>query len=57
MVLGATSMLAMSSMKQMQERAKQQQNVGQGAKEMRLMFFPKEEQRYGGKPEERERAA
>ncbi len=40
-VLGVTSMPAMSPMKHVQKRTKKQQNVGQGAKQMRLMFFPK----------------
>jgi hypothetical protein len=40
---------SMSSMKHVQERTKKQQNVGQGAKQMRLMFFPKEKDCYSGK--------
>jgi hypothetical protein len=48
-ILGLTSMPAMSSMKHVQERTKKQQNVGQGAKQMRLMFFPKEKESDRGK--------
>jgi hypothetical protein len=49
-----TTMTSVPPMKQMEERTKKQQNVGQGAKQMRLMFFPKEKGRNGSKSEKRE---
>jgi hypothetical protein len=48
-ILGLASMPAMSPMKHVQERTKKQQNVGQGAKQMRPMFFPKKKQCYRSK--------
>jgi len=44
-------------MKQMQERTKQQQNIRQGTKQMRLVFFPKEKGRDSQKSEQHEPAS
>jgi hypothetical protein len=49
-VLGLTSMPAMSPMKHVQQWTKKQQNVGQCAKQVRLVFFPKKKQCYRSKP-------
>ena len=51
MLLIRTSVRSVPPMKQMQERAKQQQNIRQGTKQMCSVLFPKEKGRDGEKPE------
>jgi hypothetical protein len=51
MLIVPASVTSMSSVKQVQERAKQQQGVRQNAEEVRLVFFPEEKPRDGEKSE------
>jgi hypothetical protein len=49
-LLVGTSVTSMPTVKQMQEWTKEQQNVRQGAENMRFVFFPKEKNCYRSKP-------
>jgi len=52
-----TAVISMPAVKQVQERAKQQQNIRQGTKQMRLVFFPKEKKRDRCKSQKHETSA
>ena len=49
-LLGAAAVTSMTAVKHMQQRTKKEQNVRQGAKQMRFMLFPKKKQSDRGKP-------
>jgi hypothetical protein len=56
-VLMLPPMFSMPSVEQVQERAKQQQDIRENSKYMRLVFFPEEKGRDGEKPEKRKSAS
>ena len=57
MLIVAVAVTSVAAMKHVQQRTKKQQNVRQGSKNMRPMFFPEKKASDGGKAEKDQAAS